>query len=507
MRGFFRVAWRRRGLIGVLILIGLMAGVAHVALMPPMPKARVLVILPPSTLTTSSGAQVDMMPTQIIIATSTPVLAAAGTAVSPPLSPTALKSRTSVTGLSNDVLQFQVSAATASDAKKLGNAEATDYIAYVNKTGSASTNGVLPALQQEASRLSNQIQGLQAQINTATAHLGADGANSQAGQRDESQIASLRTEQEQVSLQLNNINDEIVSTQLSGSLSAGATRVLQSAAIVPLSKLYRVEYPAVGALSALFAGCLFVFFASRRDRRLRLRDELAAAIGVPVLASLKCGSCKSAKDWRRLLQRYSPSPVDSWNFRRLLHGVSPADSDKAPQQGDKGTQLNVVAFADDGPSLAAGVQLARSASELGMQTVLVPGEHASLALLRAALRVATAGAPDQPFVFEAKTSGQEFSALRLSLSIIAVDEGKPAMAVTSGVSVLAVSSGFATADALARLALVASDSGRPIDGIVVINPDPADSTAGVVPLAGEARQISRRTPHRSGAERPLGQLR
>ena len=386
--------------------------------------------------------------------------------------------------------------------------EATDYIAYVNKTGSASTSGVVPALQQEATRLSNQIQGLQGQLNTATARLAADGTNTPAGQRDETLISSLRTEQEQVSLQLNNINNQIVTTQLSGSLSAGATRVLQSAAIVPLSKTNLAEYPLVGALSALFAGCLFVLFSSRHDRRLRLRDELAGAIGVPVLASLDSAGCKSSRDWRRLLERYRPSPVDSWNFRRLLHGLPLAEGDKGFQYNEKGPQLNVVAFAGDGPSLAAGVHLARSAAELGMQAALVPGDHQALALLRAACRlVGPPGTPDEPFGFEPKLPGQEFSALSLTLSIVAVDETKPALAPTAGVSVLAVSSGYATAEALARVALAASDAGHPIDGIVVINPDPADSTVGVVPMGGEARQLSRHTAHRSGTERPSGQPR
>jgi capsular polysaccharide biosynthesis protein len=508
LKAFFRAIWRRRVLIGALALVGFIAGIAQVVLMPVAPKARVLVILPPSSLvTTSDGTQVDQMPTQIIIATSTPVLAAAGAAVSPPVSPTALKSRVAVTALSTDVLQFQVTAAKARDAEKLANAEATAYIAYVNKTGSASTNGVVPALQQEATQLSHQIQGLQDQINKATAQLAADGASTPAGQRDASLISSLRTEEEEVSLQLNNINNEIVSTQLSGSLSAGATRVLQSAAIVPVSKANLAEYPLVGALSGIFAGCLFAFFASRRDRKLWLRDELASALGVPVLASLECAACKSARDWRRLLEKYQPSPLDSWNFRRLLHGLPLADADKGVQQNDKGPQVNVVAFADDGPSLAAGVQLARSAAEFGIQAALLPGEHQSLALLRAACTLVGAGSPDQPFRFEPRATGQELSAILLTLSIVAVDEAKPTLPIKGGASVLAVSSGFATPEGLARVALAASDAGHPIDGILVVNPDPADGTVGAVPMGGEARQLSRHAGHRSGAERSSGQPR
>ena len=226
LKASLKVVWRRRWLVGTLALVGFAGGVAHEALMPPLPKARALVLVPSSSLTNSSGAQVDDTPTQIIIATSTPVLAAAGAAVSPPISPTALKSDVSVSALSPDVLQFQVTARSATDAEKLANADATAYIAYVNKTGSLSNTGVLPALQQQASRLAGQVDSLQQQINSATAKLAAAGAGTPAGQRDSSLLSSLGTEQEEVSLQLNSVNNEIVSTQLSGSLSASATRVL-----------------------------------------------------------------------------------------------------------------------------------------------------------------------------------------------------------------------------------------------------------------------------------------
>jgi capsular polysaccharide biosynthesis protein len=501
LKAFLKVIWRRRWLVGTLALVGFAGGVAHEVLMPPSPEARALVIVPSTSLTNSSGAQVDDTPTQIIIATSTPVLAAAGAAVSPPMSPTSLKSDVSVTALSPDVLQFQVTARSGTNAEKLANAEATAYIAYVNKTGSLSNSGVLPALQQQASRLASQVDSLQHQISSATANLAAAGAATPAGQRDSALIASLGTEQEEVSLQLNSVNNEIVSTQLSGSLSASATRVLQPAAMVPLSKTQLALYPAVGLASGVFAGCLFVVFRSRGDRRLRLRDELASVMGVPVLASLDCPGCTTAKDWKRLLEKYEPSPVDSWNFRRLLHGLPMAED-------ENGLRLNVVAFADDSQALAGGVQLAKSAAELGMSTAFVPGEHASLGLLRAACTVLGApGSPDGPFVFQPKKAGPEFSTARLTLSFMAVDATKPELTITGGPSVLAVSAGFATPEALARVALVASDAGHPIDGIVVVNPDPEDTTVGIVPAASDGRLVPHLPGQRPGPDRSVGQLR
>ena len=485
-------------MVAGLATLGFACGVAHSVLMPPPPTARVLVTIPPSSLTTSSGALQDNSPTQIIIATSTPVLAAAGAAVSPPLSPTTLKSQTLVTALSPEVLQFQVRAPRAGEAEKLANALATGYIAYINKTGANTASGVVPALQGEAANLGKQIQSLQDQINATAARLAAEGTGSAAGQRDTSLIGSLRTEQENVSLTLNNVDNQIVTTQLSGTLSAGATRVLQPASIVPTSKRDLALYPAIGALMGLFAGCLFALLRARRDRHLRYRDDLATAIGVPVLASFECHPCKSAADWKRLLVNFQPSPVDSWSVRRLVHRLVPPD----PEQR---AQLNVVTFADDGPALAVGVRLARSAATLGIQTELVAGWHSSLDLLRATSTVVRgSGSGVEPFRFEADGVGPEFSAVRLTVSVIAVDDAKPAVPVSEGATVLAVSSGFATAESLARVALAASEAGNALDGLVVVNPDPSDSTAGVVPVGGTTRQATPYTLRRAGGERPFG---
>jgi len=46
------------------------------------------------------------------------------------------------------------------------------------------------------------------------------------------------------------------------------------------------------------------------------------------------------------------------------------------------------------------------------------------------------------------------------------------------VTLLAVSSGAASAEDLAALALAADEAGMPLDGIVVANPDPLDRTTG-----------------------------
>ena len=91
--------------------------------------------------------------------------------------------------------------------------------------------------------------------------------------------------------------------------------------------------------------------------------------------------------------------------------------------------------------------------------------------------------------------------------VVAVDEGHPVPPVSAGASLLAVSAGYSNGEALARVALAATDSGHTIAGIVVVNPDPTDSTAGVVPMGGELRPLPHHNPNRTSPDRTVGQLR
>jgi hypothetical protein len=57
------------------------------------------------------------------------------------------------------------------------------------------------------------------------------------------------------------------------------------------------------------------------------------------------------------------------------------------------------------------------------------------------------------------------------------------------VTVLVISSSFADREELARLAVAVTDAGRRIDGIIVADPDPADSTTGRRTLDERALEI------------------
>ena len=84
------------------------------------------------------------------------------------------------------------------------------------------------------------------------------------------------------------------------------------------------------------------------------------------------------------------------------------------------------------------------------------------------------------------------AALTILPSIVGQQALQAAGRMRETVAVLGVSAGAATADELARVAASAADHGRPIAGILVANPDPADCSTGRIPQL--ARTTARRAP-------------
>lgn len=484
LRGSWAAIRRRRALVASLGLIGICGGVAYGLLRPAMPSATAMVLLPASP-TTSAGAPVRDSGTQKAIATSAPVLEQAGKSVSPPVGAVELRPDVKVTAVSQDVLSIRVKATNARDAARLANAIASDYIHYVTTTGAG-----LSALNNEAAQLTQQLSALQSQISAATVRLGSEGASSTAAQQSSALLSQLNNELATTSQQLSNVNSQIVEAGLSGQVSAGATRILQRAtAVSPDSTLRLPLFGGIGLLAGLFLGAVIAISEGQRDRRLRRRDDLVAALGVPVLASVEAERCRTADDWLRLLERYRPSVVDVWALRRLLRQLSPAD-------GRHLGAVTVVSFVDDDAALAVGPQVATFAASTGVPTVLVPDEDSAVVHLRAACQTShRSNRPAQLLTLEAEAHDSTATEVELAVSVAAVRRSQPQLGeAVRGTTLLAVSSGFATVDDLARLALAALDSGHPIEGIVVANPDPDDSTTG-----GVNEPSPRRLPAQAGA--------
>ncbi len=429
-------------------------------------------LLPPTGLTSSGTAARDVN-TEIAIAQSVPGISAAGKSVSPAIPAIKLKGQVAVTAPTQDILQIQVRSSRAVDAERLANAVANGYIRYVATSGGTSTGSALAGLRHESAQLTQQIQNLQSQINTVSARVTAEGASSPNGQQDSSLLGSLSNAQREASLSLVNVNNQVVTTQLSGAAAAQGTRFLQRATtVVPSSNLSVFSTGGIGLVLGLFGGIPFALWRSRRDRRLRSRDEIAGAIAVPVLGSIEAQRHKTTADWTVILERYCLSPVDEWNLHQVLVRL-------ASEYADGGSEIRVVSFADDNAALATGPLLAMFAEELGVPTTLLCSDHEVLAPLRAAYATRPGPAPSRdPITSRAQGYGFDPFGGHLNVSAVAVDAMRPELDPAPGVVLLAISAGFATADVLARLALAAVDIGHQFDGIVVVNPDASDDTTG-----------------------------
>jgi capsular polysaccharide biosynthesis protein len=260
----------------------------------------------------------------------------------------------------------------------------------------------------------------------------------------------------------------------------------------------------LGALAGLLIGSIIALAISRGDRRLRERDEIANAIGVPVLASIPVGHPSDAGHWTKLFEEYEPSTVHAWQLRTVLRHLGQPELVSSNGSNGDGFSVTVLSLSSDRRALALGPQLAAFAASLGVPTALVIGpQQEEKANATAALHAACAAQPSL------RRSGQLLVAVadrgdsawrrpgaKLTVIVTVVDSRAPRLADTirTSANVLGVSAGSATAEQLAGVAVSASVDGRQIDGILVADPDSADQTTGRVPQL--ARPVGRITPTR-----------
>ena len=220
-----------------------------------------------------------------------------------------------------------------------------------------------------------------------------------------------------------------------------------------------------GLIAGLLVGIIVALVRGRRDRRLFTRYEISTAIGVPVLASLHADRQDTSDEWSALFETYAPDGVDAWNLRNILRETV-TDGPVTP------SQIRVVSLQGDAAALAVGPQLALFANRTGTPVDFAADAHPFLQNL---LAVSTLR---HPFVSETseKVNGIPGPVV---IRTVVFDPAEPTLETFAGPCVLAVSAGFASADELGQLALAAADSGKGLDGMVVVNPYPSDNTTGV----------------------------
>jgi len=493
-----REIWRRRLLVILVASLCGLGGLAYGLLRPANETAVALVLLPPSVAsgsgnsgnTGNTGNVGNGIKTDSVIARSTPVLAAAGAKVSPPLGALEVEKLVTVTPVSGQILQIQAQAPASRYATQLANAVAASYVHYVGQLETDTARAAVVALQRESTQLAQQVKNLQYEIGAVTARITSEGAGSSQGQQDTNLVGSLRSQQNQVSLQLNGVTNQITNAQIANGSTASTTRILQMATVQPTSKyVFPIEAAIIAFASGALGSAVFVLVRLQHGHRLRLRDEIARTAGAPVIASIDAPRCTTVSAWRELLAG-RPRATTEWSLRHVLQSL--------PNSSRPRRAVRVISFAGDSPALTTGPRLALHAAASGISTVLVPevppeSDDRSLTPLRAALTSAEPVNRGLPLTLGLNDTGQDPPELVVSLVVF---HGSSAVLIpTDAVNLLSISASAVTDEELAQLALQATDRGLVLEGVVVVNPDPSDNTSGFI-----SNDTVRLLPSRTSAE-------
>ena len=381
----------------------------------------------------------------------------------------------SVSQPSGQILQIEASGRTSSDAVRLANDVAASLVQYVTELAAANSGPAVGITPAPIHAITQEIKALQTQINSVSNRLTSEGAGSNAGQQDATVVSQLRNQQNQVMLQLDSVTSSLAA-------SAGCERL------------------GCGIITGPAEGHGPARFQIRTPHRSghhwlphRVCSVVRSSCSSGPNAEVACGSGTRSPGSRvprsspRSKHRAAPllphgatcsrgraRATDEWALRRFSTAVQ---NGAAPRSA-----VRVISFAGDSPALTTGPRLALHAAdqrnphfasrrETSPSSTMGPRSVAGSVHGR---RCGRSGSPTH------SSARPVTAALRHNCwSQSSCSTGTPStLAPSDAVNVLSVSPNFLTADELAQLALAATDHGSALKGVVVVNPDPADTTTG-----------------------------
>jgi capsular polysaccharide biosynthesis protein len=455
-RASWRSISRRWRLVGAFLAVGLLGALAYTALSPRRVVAHTLVLLPPAPADGSTAPTRDMG-TETRIATSSPVLGKAIKATGATISVDDLRQRAAASAVTTSLLDVQVEDTSSRRAIKLSNAVALGYVAYSKQLASQSGGNLAQKLQARATKLNGQLNDLEAQA-----------AATSAGPA----LTALNARIESTTLELRDLNQEINSAQLNAESETEGLQVLEPATSAEGPSLFASALPfLLAALVALAAGCAAALWRDRRDDRARRRQDIAAAIGAPVLASLQArrgsGSGSSA------VANQHGSQSDEQTLRHLERRLANGH--------DTGAGFVVVSLTGDDAAIQIVRQLSDAAAQSGLDTALfVPPSRQPLDGLRVPPTGSHGATQDNPTIHEMHRTLDD-AAPDADLAIVLVITDGSTLELprwsASMPTVMSVSAGFARRDELAIVSAMMRAASRPFAGVIVTNPDPRDGTS------------------------------
>ena len=473
---------RRRGLVLAAALIGAGLGMGSVVLSPPMYASSSLVLLPIKAADPDQMA--ELVKTEIRIAMSDSVLAPAAESLRPRMSVEALARQVEVTAVTPLVLEIRGRDEQPARAEDISRAVADSEVGYAARSSSSLSNARRALLTAREKELTAALAQVAEQIRATTVRLRDEGPQSPQGKADATALARLTAEQGRLTLQRDEVQDDIGGVVQS---SDGASVIQEPSPAERAGLVTRYLGAMVtGVLLAVLVLAGVITVLTRRDPRLYFRDDIADAVGIPVIASVRTRMTRSVADWISLLRDYSPRTVDAWAWRRALQQLvlveTPSQAAKRRGRGkmDHPRSIVVITMSADPRGLTTGPQLAAYAASAGVRTRLVVLQrHETARTLWAAFAGLEQGQAVRPgLCVDTPHDDGPQADLTVALAVLDRDEPKLLEVPAGSVVVLALSAGSATAEQLARLAVAVDEAGERMHGVIVADPDSLDRTTG-----------------------------
>lgn len=445
MRSSIKAVRRHGKLFAALVVLGILIGAAYAVLRPPTLTSTALVVLQQTNSAqnnqSSSADQLSTeIGTQVVIASSYPVLSAALPHASPAMSVQQLDSRITVQPLAGSIISVTGTGKTAGEAEATTNAVANSYVAYIS-------SGNSPATQMSAKVL--------------------ESASSAAGSQRLPQIA--------IGVLLGAAGGALVGLAVALAMSRKDRRLVGRDAIA-------------GSIGAPVLASMPVARPS------------GAAAWSKLLADYEPGSVAAWGLTRMLRQLGVTAEEDDGAEPAEAVSVAVISLSSDPRALALGPQLAAFAAAQGIPTaLVIGPQQDLNVTAALRTACAVPpeprqgppeGAPATEGPEQAGL---ARHKPLQLVVRDNNKLGPTDAALVVVVAVI--DSRAPLMpgTVPADTTVLGVSAGGTTAEQLARAATAAAADGREVTGILVADPDPADQSTGrTARLALPRRQLPTR---------------
>jgi capsular polysaccharide biosynthesis protein len=491
VRSILSVLRRKLRVVSAMVFFGAAIGIAVVALgRPPAYHSTSQVLLPPAPANQTQQGGRDPS-TEVQIAESGVVLGPAGRMMKPALSLAEVQRLVTASAPTPDVIQFVAKGPTAERAEALARAVAVQDVAYQTEAASSLSQAEQHAIAERGKALNESMSSVTDEITKTNNRLSTEAPNSQRRRADETALAQLTAQQADLSLQLDSLKESSQAGQIGG--EAQLLEALPAKRTEPL--LWYGLGVLAGALVALSLTSMVLVGAARRDRRLRTRDEIADSLGSAVVGTIHAHPQRNVAGWTTLLEGYDPSVTDRWSLRQVLHHVGLGEltvrTDGQRSRSGQRRTLTVVTLSDDERALAVGPQLASHAASLGIRTRLTTAQgHDAAATLWSATASLRRESEVRPDLWVDNRRQRSHSDVDLTVRLVVVDQRRPQFAnrPSGGATLLAISSGAATPDDLARTAVAAYESGAPISGVIVADPDPLDHTTGRLLLQQRSEQ-------------------